>query len=254
MHPVLLQLGPLTIYSYGFMIAVGAALGLWLASRLARRAGLDPERTQNLVFWCLISGLVGARAAFVYLEPEAFMERPWEIFYLWQGGLVFYGGVALAVPVGLWLARRWSLPVLQVMDVVAPGLALGQAFGRIGCFLAGCCYGLPYDGCCAVTFSDPRSLAPRDVHLHPTQLYHSLEGFLLAGLLYLVFRRRRFAGQIFFLYGMLHGIIRVIIEQFRGDWRGEAILPGLTPTGLVAVAFALVSAGAYHFLSRRAAR
>lgn len=254
MHPVLIELGPLTIYGYGLMIAVGAACGLWLTSRLARLGGLDPDKTLNLLFWILISGLVGSRIAFVFLEPSFFLARPWEFFYLWKGGLVFYGGVALALPVGLWLARRWKLPLLPTMDVVAPGLALGQAFGRIGCFLAGCCYGKETQCSLGVTFSNENSLAPQGIPLHPTQLYHSLEGFLLAGLLYLVCRRKRFAGQVFFLYGMLHGAIRVIIEQYRGDWRGSFILPYITPTGLTAVIFALVSAGAYIYLRRRAAR
>ncbi|MEW5913121.1 MAG: prolipoprotein diacylglyceryl transferase family protein, partial [Thermodesulfobacteriota bacterium] len=166
-------------------------------------------------------------------------------------GLVFYGGLAAALGVGLWLFWRWRLPGLTVMDCVAPALALGQAIGRLGCFAAGCCYGQAWPGgWCAVTFSDPRTLAPPNLELHPTQLYTSAALFLITGLLLWLWRHRRFAGQIFFAYGLLHGVARVIIEQFRDDWRGAPLGP-LTATGWFALGLAVVSAGALIYLSRR---
>jgi len=249
--PVLLSIGPLTLHTYGVLLALGAALGLWLMTRLAKKSGLDPDRVMTLALWLLISGLVGSRLMFVLLEPAQFKSAPWRVLAIWEGGLVFYGGVAAALIVGLILMRRWRMPVLTLLDCVAPGLALAQAIGRLGCFSAGCCYGRVWEGgWCALTFSDPFSLAPRGVPLHPTQLYTSAALLVILGVLLLLWRHRRFAGQIFFTYGFLHGIARVIIETFRADWRGEPIL-GLTPTGWFALALAVVSAAALIYLRRK---
>ena len=251
MYPILFSLGPLTIHTYGVMLALGAALGMLLYTRLAKRAGLDPDRAMSLALWLLISGLAGSRLFFVILEPAQFAAAPWRVLAIWEGGLVFYGGVAGALVVGLILMRRWKLPVLTLMDCVAPALALAQAVGRLGCFSAGCCYGLPWQGgWCAVVFNDPHTLAPRGIELHPAQLYTSLALLVITGLLILLWRRRRFAGQIFFAYGFLHGAARVIIETFRGDWRGEPLM-GLTPTGWFALGLAMFSAGALVYLSKR---
>jgi phosphatidylglycerol:prolipoprotein diacylglycerol transferase len=247
----LFSIGPLTLHTYGVLLALGAALGLWLMTRLAKDAGLDPDRVMTLALWLLISGLVGSRLMFVLLEPSQFKAAPWRVLAIWEGGLVFYGGVAGALIVGLILMRRWRMPVLTLMDCVAPALALAQAVGRLGCFSAGCCYGRVFEGgWCAVTFSDPFSLAPRGVALHPTQLYTSAALLVILAVLLLLWRHRRFAGQIFFTYGFLHGIARVIIETFRADWRGEPIL-GLTPTGWFALALAVVSAAALVCLHKK---
>ena len=255
MYPVLFSIGPLTLHTYGVLLALGAALGLWLMTHLAKNAGLDPDRVMTLALWLLISGLVGSRLMFVLLEPSQFKVAPWRMLAIWEGGLVFYGGVAGALIVGLILMRRWRMPALTLMDCVAPGLALAQAVGRLGCFSAGCCYGRVFEGgWCAVTFSDPFSLAPRGVPLHPTQLYTAAALLVIMAVLLLLWRRRRFAGQIFFTYGFLHGIARVIIETFRADWRGAPIL-GMTPTGWFALALAVVSAAALIYLrSKNAAK
>ncbi|RJX34302.1 MAG: prolipoprotein diacylglyceryl transferase [Desulfarculus sp.] len=251
MYPILFSIGPVAVHTYGVLLALGAALGLWLLGRLARLAGLDADKISSLAIWLLISGIVGARLLFVLLEPAQFLAQPWRVFFVWEGGLVFYGGLAAALVVGLWLIRRWRLPTLTVLDCAAPALALGQAVGRLGCFAAGCCYGLPWpEGWCAVSFSDPLTLAPPNQELHPTQLYTSAALFIITVLLLFLWRRRRFAGQIFFAYGLLHGVARVIIEQFRGDWRGEPLGP-LTPTGWFALGLAVVSAGALIYLTRR---
>jgi phosphatidylglycerol:prolipoprotein diacylglycerol transferase len=253
MHPILFQLGPLTLYSYGAMLALGAGLGLILLSRLAAANGLDPNRANSLALWVLLTAIAGARLVFVLLEPAAFVKAPWRVFFFWEGGLVFYGGVAGGLITGILLAHRWHIPLLSLIDCFAPALALGQAFGRIGCFLAGCCYGLPWEhGACAVVFTDPHTLAPPGVPLHPTQLYSSAALFVIFGISLLVWRKRRFAGQVFFTYGLLHGVARVIIEQFRGDWRGAPLIDNLTPTAFFAIGFTLFSAVMLVYLSRKA--
>ena len=251
MFPVLLQLGPLTIHTYGVLLALGAALGMWLLTHLAKKSGLDPDRVMSLALWLLISGLVGSRLLFVILEPAQFKAAPWRVLAIWEGGLVFYGGLIAALAVGILLMRRWKLPVLTLMDCVAPALALGQAVGRLGCFSAGCCYGRTWEGGWgAVVFSDPLTLAPRGIPIHPTQLYTAGALLLILAVLLLRWRHRRFAGQIFFTYGLLHGIARVIIETFRADWRGET-WGGLTLTGWLALALAVVSAAALVYLRKR---
>lgn len=244
MHPILFQLGPLTIHTYGALLALGAGLGIVLLVRLAGSAGLDQERVLALATWVLVMAVAGSRLFYVLIEPAQFLRRPWEVFYLWQGGLVFYGGLLGGLATAWWLARRWGLRLLPLMDSFAPALALGQAIGRLGCFSAGCCYGLPWPGgWAAVTFSDPLSLAsPLGLELHPTQIYTAASLAAICGLLLWRWPRRRFAGQVFCTYGLLHGLARVIIEQFRGDWRGEALLGFLTPTALAALGLALASA------------
>jgi phosphatidylglycerol:prolipoprotein diacylglycerol transferase len=252
MHPILFELGPLTLYSYGAMLALGAGLGLILLSKLAEANDLDPNRVSSLALWVLLAAIAGSRLVFVFLEPAAFIQSPWKVFFFWEGGLVFYGGVAAGFITGVLLARRWKIPFFPLIDCFAPALALGQAFGRIGCFLAGCCYGLPWEGgLCAVVFTDPHTLAPPGLALHPTQLYSSITLFIIFGISLLIWRKRRFAGQVFFTYGLLHGVARVVIEQFRGDWRGEALVFSLTPTALFALGFAAFSAVMLLYLYRK---
>jgi phosphatidylglycerol:prolipoprotein diacylglycerol transferase len=252
-HPVLLQIGPLTVHSYGVMLALGAGLGLILLGRLARSAGLDPERMSSLALWVLLSALLGSRLVYVLMEPGPFLAAPWRILFIWEGGLVFYGGVAAGLVVGLALARRWSFSLPAMLDCFGPALALGQAFGRVGCFLAGCCYGLPWEqGWCAVTFTARGTLAPPGLPVHPTQLYSALALMAITGATLLVWRRWKGTGMVFCLYGLLHGAARLVIEQFRGDYRGEPLLWGLAPTALFALALALAcGAGLVYLAGRR---
>ncbi|MCF8042376.1 MAG: prolipoprotein diacylglyceryl transferase [Desulfarculaceae bacterium] len=238
MHPILLRLGPLTIHTYGLMLALGVVLGLLVLRWNARRLGLDPDAVQSEALWLVLAGLAGARLAFFLLEPGPLWPGLKQFFFIWQGGLVFYGGVIAAGTVAWWRAHRrgWALPTLA--DLLAPSLALGQALGRVGCFFSGDSYGKPWDGPWAVVFRDPHSLAPKGVPLHPTQLYIASSLLVIFGVLTWLVPRRRFAGQIVLLYGLLHGVARVLIEPLRGDWRGETIVAGLTPTGLFALGLA----------------
>jgi phosphatidylglycerol:prolipoprotein diacylglycerol transferase len=240
MHPILFKLGPLTIHTYGVMLALGVLLGLAALRRNARRIGLDPDAAQGEALWLVVAGLAGARLAFILLEPGPLWYGLKHFFFIWQGGLVFYGGLLAAGAVAWWRARRRGWGLANLADLLAPSLALGQALGRVGCFFSGDSFGKPWDGPWAVVFNDAHSLAPRGVPLHPTQLY--IAGALLAlfVLLAWLLPRRRFAGQVVLLYGLLHGLARLLIEPLRGDWRGEAVIAGLTPTGLFALGLVLV--------------
>ncbi|MCB2189167.1 MAG: prolipoprotein diacylglyceryl transferase [Deltaproteobacteria bacterium] len=250
MFPILVKLGPLTIHTYGFFLALGALAGLYVLGRLAASAGLDRERVGNLAMWGLLTGILGSRLFYVFLEPAEFVHEPWRIFYLWEGGLVFYGGIIGGLGMVLFLAWRWKIPLMTLLDCFAPGVALGQFFGRLGCFSAGCCFGEPCDLPWAVTFTDPHTLAPPGVPLHPTQLYTAFTLLAIFLVLLYLWPRRGRAGRIFFTYGLLHGTARIILEQFRADFRGAEILGPLTPTALVALGLAVLSAVGLIYLSR----
>lgn len=219
MHPVAFHLGPLTIYSYGVLVASALILGMALAVKEARRQGLDPQLVLDLGFYVALAGILGSRMFYLLQDPRYYFSHPWEIFKLWEGGLVFHGGLLCALPVGWFFLKRKKLSFWPIADLFAPSLAIGQALGRVGCFFAGCCYGAPTSLPWAVTFSDPRTLAVPGVPLHPTQLYDAFGLFLIFGVLSAGRQRTRFAGELSCLYLILHGLLRFVVEYFRGDPR-----------------------------------
>ncbi|MGE5173124.1 MAG: prolipoprotein diacylglyceryl transferase [Betaproteobacteria bacterium] len=227
MHPILFEIprieflnwviGPIPIRLYGLMIGLGFILGVYLAARQAKKEGVNPDRVLDLGVYMLLMAIVGSRFLFVLTNLQEFADKPLDAFAIWKGGLVFYGGVLAAVPVGIWYVKRHSLPVWKTADITAPSISLGHAFGRLGCFFAGCCYGAPCSTSIGITFSDPHSLAPLGVPLYPTQLMESSGEFLIFGMLLLLRRSKTFDGQLFWLYGLFYAVLRFVIEFFRGD-------------------------------------
>ncbi|MGO0122144.1 prolipoprotein diacylglyceryl transferase [Desulfothermobacter acidiphilus] len=209
MHPILFHLGPLTIYSYGVMLALAVLVGYWVAQKEARRRGVDPDFMPTLTFWVVVAGLIGARLAYVVVDWPHFAPNPVEIFFIWDGGLTFYGAVFLAVPVAWWLARRYRLSFGTAADLVAIAAAAGYPIARIGCFLNGCCYGKPTNLPWAVAF--PFDGVPR----HPTQLYSSLAGLIIFLILWRWRTKETFAGELAFFYVTLYCIYRFFLEFFR---------------------------------------
>ena len=228
MFPVLIKIGPVTIHTYGFMIAIAFLLGLWLALRQAVREGLPKDKITDVGFYALFAGIIGARVFFIATNWQYFSVHPLDMIKIWEGGLVFYGGVIVAAPVAIWYARKQGLLLWQTADIWAPSIAIGHAIGRLGCFCAGCCYGKPTDLTWAVTFSDPESLAITSVPLHPTQLYESAAELLNFAILVIIRRRKIFHGQLFWMYVLNYSIIRAVIELFRGDIERGFILPGIS--------------------------
>jgi len=221
MHPILFQFGPITLYTYGLMLAVAFIVGIALAKKEAVRVGIDPNQILDLSFYILLSAVVGSRLLFVLTDLRRFIADPIEIFRIWNGGLVFYGGfIGAALTVAFYL-RHSGLAFWKTADVLAPSVVLGQAIGRIGCFNAGCCYGKVCELPWAVTFSDPNSLARLNVPLHPTQLYEAFGNLMI--FLILWFRRRSVAyeGQTFVHYLVFYGAMRFVVEIYRGDFRGD---------------------------------
>ena len=178
MHPILLEFGPIRLFTYGFFLALAFLSAIFIGSREAKRLGLPVEKFYDLCFYAVVGALVGSRLLYVILDPRPFLEHPLKIFALWEGGLDFQGGLFLALAVAFYYIRRHKLPWRTTLDALALGLPVGQFFGRIGCFMAGCCYGSPSHLPWAVTFTNPQTLCPLREPLHPAQLY---EAFLSPG-------------------------------------------------------------------------
>ncbi|MBI5102859.1 MAG: prolipoprotein diacylglyceryl transferase [Nitrospirae bacterium] len=240
MFPVLIKIGPLTIHTYGFLIAAGFLVALWLAVGRAKKTGVPDQKIIDLAFYCLIAGIAGSRLFFIFTNLSYFQDRPLDVFKIWEGGLVFYGGLLFAVPTALLFIKRAALPLWQTFDLFAPSIAIGHAIGRLGCFCAGCCYGRPAEGLpWSVIFRSPDTLAIRGIALHPSQLYESAAEFLNFLILVMVRKRQSFNGQIFFLYLINYSVIRVVVEQFRGDEVRGFIVPGISiSTGISILMFA----------------
>jgi phosphatidylglycerol---prolipoprotein diacylglyceryl transferase len=226
MYPRLFELGPITVYTYGVLLAAAYLLGLKLAMVRAKARGLDDARVLDLGIYIIISALVGAKLLLLITDFHTFTSDPKELLTLARSGGVFYGGLILAVSVALWYIRRIGLPLWTTCDVFAPGIALGHVVGRFGCLFAGCCFGRPTTKPWGITFTDPFAAAnvgtPLGVPLHPTQLYEAgAEFIILMVLLWSERKGRPFAGRTFWLYMLLYAISRFIIEFFRGDERGN---------------------------------
>jgi phosphatidylglycerol:prolipoprotein diacylglycerol transferase len=239
MYPILLELGPVTIFTYGLLVATGFFTAILLASKQGEKEGLDPQVIMDLCFYILLSAIIGARLLYIIVEYKYFVEKPLDIFKVWKGGLVFYGGLVLAIAVAMYIAKKKKLPIWKTADIIAPSIAIGQAIGRWGCLFAGCCYGAQTDLPWGITFTDQRSLAPLNQALHPTQIYLSLNAILIFSILVWMRKRKKFDGQIFCMYGILYSIGRFIIEYFRSDDRGFAI-EGILSTSQFIGLFALL--------------
>jgi phosphatidylglycerol:prolipoprotein diacylglycerol transferase len=224
-HPILFSLGPLTIYSYGVLLAAAYLNGMGLAVRRARAAGLDGNRVLDLGIWVIIAALVGAKALLFVVDYRHFTSSWQEFTTLLRSGGVFYGGLIAAVVVCIYQLRKHRLPLWTSGDLFAPGIALGYMVGRLGCLLAGCCYGKPTDVAWAITFTDPAASlnvgTPLNIPLHPTQIYESAAGLLIfVALLAFERRGRGFPGRTFWMFVLLYSLSRFVIEFYRGDDRG----------------------------------
>lgn len=264
MHPVLFQFGNITLYTYGFFVALGFFAAITFAGRRAKKYSINQEDMSDLFFIILVSSILGARVLYIIVNFNEFASDPVSVFKIWNGGLVFYGGFIGALIAAFVFVRIKGLPLGKTADIIAPAIALGHALGRIGCFFAGCCYGQQCDLPWAVTFKDPQSLAPLNVHLHPTQLYEAISNFVLFiilvfadNLLYSKRKNKHDAqnrassdGCIFWCYIFLYGLSRSFIEIFRGDPRGDFILSSLSVSQGIGIAMSVVSFFMIFYLYR----
>jgi phosphatidylglycerol---prolipoprotein diacylglyceryl transferase len=251
-HPIAFQLGSLTIHSYGVMLALGFFAGLWTATCRARQANISPDAVADATLWLMVGSIIGARFVYVttYWKQE-FADQPLsEIFMVQHGGLVFYGGLLGAMAACMIYFRWKKMPVWKMADVLAPSIALGSVFGRIGCLLNGCCYGRECSLPWAIHF--PVGHETHGFGVHPTEIYDALLNLILYLALAWLFRRKKFDGQIFAAYLMGYAIFRSIVEAFRGDYPADHIHGGiLTSAQLLSVPIFLAGLALTIFLSRK---
>jgi phosphatidylglycerol:prolipoprotein diacylglycerol transferase len=222
MHPILVKLGPVVIHSYGFLMALGVGLGVWFLYVQAKKCGLEGSRVLDAAFYILLVSLLGAKLVLFVGNISLYTSSPRDLFSLARSGGVFQGGLAFGVLFALWYFRKHRIPTWKIADIVGPSLALGHTFGRIGCFLAGCCFGractnLPW----GVTFTDPYANALTGVPIgqerHPVQLYEAALNLLNFFVLFVLLRKKKFDGQVFSFYIINYSVIRFFTEMFRGD-------------------------------------
>jgi phosphatidylglycerol:prolipoprotein diacylglycerol transferase len=257
MHPKILDIGPVTIHTYGLLLALAFIAGIWLTSRNARRNRIDPDAIWNMGLIIIFAALVGAKILLFLSDLSYYSQNPREIFSLstLRSTGVYYGGLLLALAASAWYLRRIKLPAWKVADLSAPGIALGQAIGRIGCLSAGCCFGKPTQLPWGITFTDRYAYdnigVPLNVSLHPTQLYEAGAALLLFLYLQRRLARKHFTGQIILEYLMLYAGLRFVLDFFRDDERGF-ILNGLLSTSqFIGILTILGSALAFFYLRQR---
>jgi phosphatidylglycerol:prolipoprotein diacylglycerol transferase len=241
LFPKLFTIGSFYLPTYGVLVALGFLAGLSVTVKLAKKGGLDPEKVTNLAVYVALAGLIGAKLLMIVFDwPDI------QIFSLatLQAAGVFQGGLILALVAAFFYIRHNKLPVLAVSDAFAPGVAIGHAIGRLGCFAAGCCWGkechLPW----AVTFKNPEAYGltgvPLGVPLHPAQLYESATEALLFAFLYWRYQKPHAPGQIIGLYLLISSIARFLIEFER--FHEQATAYGLSITQWIAIGLAIAGA------------
>jgi len=235
MYPELFRIGSFPINTYGVFLAIAFLTGILITVKLAERDGLPRERIYDLCLWMLLASLIGSKILMLFTEPE-YRDNPLGLLsldFLRSGG-VFYGGLLGAIIAGYLLMKRYKLPWWTTADACAPGIAIGNFFGRQGCFAAGCCWGKPTSLPWGVRFSElghEITGVPIDQHLHPTQLYESFAMLLVFVFLLWLHKRKRFNGHVILVYALLYSVIRFAVEFVRDDPRGD-ILGLTTLTGL----------------------
>jgi phosphatidylglycerol---prolipoprotein diacylglyceryl transferase len=217
MHPVLFKLGSFTIYTYGFCIALGALLGfLYMYRQGKKQYAITFDQSNNLFILLVIAGVVGGKFFMIFEDPSLYLSQPKKLFS--GSGFVFYGSLLTCIPVMLWYFKKIKVPVLGMLDIMAVVTCIVHGFGRVGCFMAGCCYGLPTDGFLSVVFSNPVCQAePLNTPLYPTQLFEATFIFSILILLLILQKQKNFDGQLFLIYLMVYAVGRGILEMFRGD-------------------------------------
>ena len=228
MYPILVRIGPLSLPTYGLMMAIGVGLGLWFLFLQSKKQGLDAPKIFDAGFYTILISLAGAKLILLLGNLSYYLHYPGELLSLARSGGVFQGGLAFGVVFALFYFRRRHIPTWKTADIVGPALALGHGFGRVGCFMAGCCYGRVCESPLGVRFhsqfAHDLTGIPLGIGLYPVQLFESVLNFLNFFLLYLILRRKSFNGQVFSLYIVFYSVIRIGTEFFRGDHPEKAFL------------------------------
>jgi phosphatidylglycerol:prolipoprotein diacylglycerol transferase len=253
MFPKLIEVGNFFLPTYGVLVATGFLVGLWITLRLAKSRGLNTESVTNLAVYCALAGIVGAKLGMFLFDAGYYMDHPGEIFSLStiQAGGVFQVGLVFAVLVAWWYMRKAKLPGWATADLFAPGIAIGHAIGRIGCFAAGCCWGAACDRPWAVTFTNPDANrlvgVPLGVPLHPSQLYEATAEAIIFLIVWRAVHRPHRDGAVIGLYMVLYSAARFFIEFVRAH--EQSLKLGLSNTQWISAV--LFCFGLWLILRRR---
>ncbi len=249
MHNELFSIGPVTIYGYGLMIAIGILAAYWNTERLAKKAGLNPEPVFNILIVGVGFGILGAKLLFYITILDEILANPKLIVTNLTEGFVVYGGIIFGIVAALLYCKKKELHFFRYLDCAAPSIAIAQGFGRIGCFLAGCCYGTPMESPISITFTHS-AYAPNNIPLFPSQLVSSAFDFVHFFVLCFLFKRNKRPGSIGAFYLVFYSIGRFIIEFFRGDLeRGN--VGTLSTSQFISVFVAAVGIALVGFLFRK---
>lgn len=249
MYPVLVQIGTFELRTYGIIVALSFLLGLWLSVKEARRKELDPVLIQDFALYALVGGIIGARLYYVvFSNPAYFVQKPWEILAVWHGGIGIIGALLGGLVTALWYCGKRKLSFWRFADTLAPGAALGQAAGIFACLLNGDSYGKPTDLAWAITYTDPRAMAPLNIPLHPVEIYEMAIYFLVFLLVWRTRRKYRTDGFASLTYLAGYGAARFSVEFFRGN---PALFAWDVPAAQVfGVALILVSIAGFYVLGK----
>ncbi len=246
MHPVLVDLGFFQLPTYGVMLVIAVIVGLVTLRRRANRAGLPGDRLVDLALWVVLWGLLGGKLMLVAVEWRRFAAHPAELVSVLRAGGVFLGGLLAGLVAFVVLLRRYRLPLLPTADAVVPSVALGHAIGRVGCLMAGCCWGARCDLPWAIVYTDPRAHAnvgtPLGVPLHPFPVYAMLANLIIWAVLERTFAREHRAGRVLAWYLTLYPVARFLLEFTRGDAARGFVIPGVLSTSQ-AISLVLLAAG-----------
>jgi phosphatidylglycerol---prolipoprotein diacylglyceryl transferase len=257
MYPKLLELGPITIHTYGIFLAAAFVVGIWITSRNAKKAGITADSIWNMGLAIIFSALVGSKILLFLSDYPYYSQNFREVFSLstLRSAGAYYGGLLLALGSAFWYARKQQIPVLTTADLAVPGIALGQAIARMGCLSAGCCYGKPTHVPWGITFTSQYAndnvSVPLNIPLHPTQIYEAAGNVCL--FLFLTWRlsKKRNTGQLLLEFLGLYALLRFLVEFYRNDERGFVLYDLLSTSQFIAVLTILGSAVVYYYLLRR---
>ena len=250
MHPEFITIGSVTIHMYGLMIMLGAITGYFYMSRTSEKElGIAPEKIQNLAIIIIVAAFVGGKLLFYFEKPSYYFSSWDNMARNFRTGFVFYGSLLFALPAIVWYFRKQKFPVWPMLDRIAITGAIIHAFGRMGCFFAGCCYGKPTDSFLGLTFTDPLSKAePLHTPLHPTQIYEVVNILIILVVLLMLKRHKRLEGRLIFVYVTLYAVGRSIVEIFRGDIARGFIIDGmLSHSQFISILIVAVALLAYYF-------
>jgi phosphatidylglycerol:prolipoprotein diacylglycerol transferase len=250
LHPILLDLGILKIYSYGFMLALSFLVGILLAAKRAGRRGVSAEIIYDLSIILVLGAVIGSRGLYILTHRENF-KSILDIIAIWQGGATYYGGLILAVAGAVVYLRKKKISFFRVADITTPSVAAGVFITRVGCFLSGCCFGNPTSCATGIVFpaGSPAGHHHPGITIHPTQVYSSLYGLVIFLVLILLDRKQRFDGFLFSWLCILYGVARFIVDYFRYYEDSAIVAGGFTNNQVISIVLILFGA-VYLFIGR----